>query len=119
MSETIHTPDNEIHDLLHRHAASHVNGRDNIYGVIDTYDFAGDQSFTGAAITVKIETVRKNDAGPGVFTLAGGQITVNRKMNVELSARIGVGVETGDKFGDVESWLEVDGAEVAGSKMFL
>lgn len=87
--------------------------------VMATYDLAGEQSFTGTAITVPIDTVRKNDAPSGVFALSGGQITVGRKMEVEVSARIGVGVDTGDTFGDVEAWLEVDGAEVAGSKMFL
>ena len=123
MSETIHTPTNEIHDLLRRHASSHTHDRDNIYGVIDTYDLAGEQSFTGAERTVPIDTVRKNDAQSGVFVLgvgaSFGQITVTRKMEVEVSARIGVGIETGDTFGDVEAWLEVDGVEVAGSKMFL
>ena len=88
--------------------------------VMATYDLAGEQSFTGAERTVPIDTVRKNDAPSGVFTLSGfGEIAVNRKMEVEVSARIGVGVETGDTFGDVEAWLEVDGVEVAGSKMFL
>ena len=88
--------------------------------VIDTYDRTGEQSFTGTVITVPINTVRKNDAASGVFTLAfNGNILVTRKMEVEVSARIGVGVETGDTFGDVEAWLEVDGVEVAGSKMFL
>ena len=120
MSERIHTPTNEIHDLLRRHASSHTHDRDNIYGVIDIYDLNGEQSFTGAAITVPIDTVRKNDAPAGVFTLSlAREIKVNRKMEVEVSARISVGVETGDTFGDVEAWLEVDGVEVAGSKMFL
>lgn len=91
--------------------------------VIDTYDLTGEQSFTGTAVTVPIDMVRKNDAASGVFSLLGGVsaggITVGRDMDVEVSARIGVGVDTGDTFGDVEAWLEVDGAEVAGSKMFL
>ena len=88
--------------------------------VIDTYDLAGETSFTGAAVTVQTDAVRKNDAPSGVFRLVSfGAITVTRKMEVEVSARIGVGVETGDTFGDVEAWLEVDGVEVAGSKMFL
>ena len=88
--------------------------------VIDTYDLAGEQAFVGVAITVQTDTVRKNDAPSGVFRLSlNGEITVGRKMEVEVSARIGVGVETGDTFGDVEAWLEVDGVEVAGSKMFL
>ncbi len=70
----------------------------------DAYDNAGGQTVNGSAITLNIDTIRRNNAN---YTLSADQITINSDGTYEIRYEGTVANATGT-IGDTRFYLEVD-----------
>lgn len=75
----------------------------------DVYDNVGLQTFTSGAITVNLDTIRK-DTGRGVFSLASDQVTINVTGTYVFTYRLSIKATESSSRGFLEkNSVEVDG----------
>lgn len=88
--------------------------------ILDVYDAAGGQTFTGTAITVNLDTSRTNTDATK-FSLASDEVTISATGTFLFSLTLGLDISSGTKSSVSQCYIEEDSgggyAEVTGSRV--
>lgn len=90
---------------------------------IDVYDNTGGDTFTGTAITVNLDTVRKN-TDSSLYSLASDEVTIASTGVYLVNFRIGTDGQTGTARSIARGWIELDPAtgsfaEIDGTRVYM